>query len=133
MRKEHRKGCETELLAAFVLTKNGFNVSFPFGTQSRYDLVVEKDNVFYKVQVKTASWSKSGVNSYLQARLSSSNLGNKNKVYQENEVDFFFISDSNRSWLIPFKDVQDQTSVCLDSSNPNYKIRKKYNPNNWII
>ena len=42
---------EAKVIAAFV--EAGYSVSIPFGENHRYDLIVERDNVLSRVQVKT--------------------------------------------------------------------------------
>lgn len=103
------------------------------GTQSRCDFVVEKDNVFSKVQVKTATWSRAGPFKYLQVRLSSSNK-NLRKYYTKEDFDLLAVADGNRLWIAPFSQIEGKTSLCLESTNPNYSKYKKgkdYNPADW--
>lgn len=47
-------GDSGELLFAYHAVENGFTVLFPFGIKG-YDCVVEMDNKFTKVQIKTTS------------------------------------------------------------------------------
>jgi len=37
-------------------------------------------------------------------------------------------------WVAPMNEIETQTSVCLDSTNPKYKGQSKlYNPEEWRI
>lgn len=54
------KGDTGELLAAAEFTKRGWQVSFPYGENARYDMVAEKEGKMLRVQVKAAT-PKNGV------------------------------------------------------------------------
>jgi len=49
-----RKGEKSELAVASELMMMGYGVSFPFGHNHPYDLIVDKGGNLYTVQVKTA-------------------------------------------------------------------------------
>lgn len=111
----------------------GWSIFVPGYSQSRYDLLGEFENTYYKIQVKKASWSKSGPHKYLQTRL----IG-RNKVgrrYTKEEIDLFAVCEDvgKRIWIIPIEDVINLTSLCLDGSNTEYKSHKSYNPNTWLL
>ena len=46
------KGDIAELAVAKKLIENGWKVLFPYGENHRYDLVIEKNNKFVRIQVK---------------------------------------------------------------------------------
>ena len=54
------KGDIGELIVAQHLLEQGWHVAFPFGENLKYDLIVEKNNIFKRVQVK-AVIPKNGV------------------------------------------------------------------------
>jgi len=54
------KGDIGELAAAQEFLKRGWKVAFPYGENLKYDLIVEKDGVFKRVQVK-AVYPRNGV------------------------------------------------------------------------
>lgn len=54
MNNNPRQGEKSELAVASELINKGFGVSFPFGHDYQYDLIVDKDGRLYKIQVKTA-------------------------------------------------------------------------------
>lgn len=77
------KGAIAEMAVAAKLLKEGWNVLFPFGENSRYDLVGEKNGKFVKVQVKYVSPS----NGALKVNCKSSNNWSVDK-YTSKEIDF---------------------------------------------
>lgn len=127
-----RSGVSAELFVASKLSEQGYNILWPLITQSRYDLVIEKDGLFQKVQVKKATYSLTGTYRYLQARLSGKNK-QTNTPYQAKDVDLFAFTDMQSLWIAPFNEVGHLTSVCLHSSNPNYKPQTKYEASKWLL
>ena len=49
-----------EAIAVVEFTQQGFMVSKPLSNNARYDLIVDKDNKLYRVQVKTTQSIKDG-------------------------------------------------------------------------
>lgn len=128
----HQSGAAAELYVAARLAEIGYGVLWPFMTQSRYDLVIEEGDRFYKVQVKKASWSRSGNFKYLQARITGKNLLT-NTPYTVKDLDIFAFTDMDRIWLARFDEIEGMTSVCLGSTNPKYKPQTKYNAEAWLV
>jgi len=54
------KGDIGELIVAHNLLKKGWSVSMPYGENNRYDLIIEKDGLMKRVQVKACT-PKDGV------------------------------------------------------------------------
>jgi len=132
LNKNHSTGVKNELKAASYFAGKGFEVYWPMHTQSRCDFIIYKNEYFNKVQVKTATWSKTGEHLYLQCRLK-----NRNKygtVYLEGDFDWIVFIDGERMWATGWEEVEGLSSVCLDSTNPNYNPRDKdYNPADWLV
>lgn len=124
----HVSGAASELFVAYRLTELGYQVSRPFMTQSEYDLVVDHGNGFSSLQVKKATWSRTGKFRYLQSRVVS-----KDKRRYKVNVDFFAFTDNKRVWLVEAIDLEGMTSVCLDCDNPDYKPYTKYRAEDWLI
>lgn len=130
---QHQSGSAAELYVASRYIKMGYTVLWPLMTQTRYDFAVEKSGEFKRVQVKKATWSANPWHNYLQARISSRNKGSKPKYVEGEFEEYAFTDDDGRLWIIPFDVLKGLTSVCLDSSNPNYKsYSKQYNPKEWL-
>ncbi len=132
MNIQHTTGSAAELYVASKLVGRGYTVLWPLMTQSRYDLVIDDDGAFSRIQVKKATESKTGAHKYLQARLSSRNKNSKPR-YISGEFDFFAFTDMERIWIAPFDELEGYTSVCLGSSNPNYHPQTKYDADAWLL
>ena len=129
MNEQHHIGAKTELYAAYKLAEMGYTILFPQTTQSRYDIAIEKDGVFKRVQVKKATTSLAGSFNYTQCRLTTKS---SQTHYKQGDFDLYFITDFKTDWIIPFEEVEGFTSLCFGSDNPEYKSYKKYDPNRWV-
>ena len=98
--EDHITGLPEELLVAHEAIDAGWAVSFPFGGQARYDLILERGGVVLIVQVKTARSSDGN-----PLRQEIVGLGD----YEEHEVDFF-------AGVVDFSDVETEDPPCVDSS-----------------
>ena len=49
-------GVAAEFLAASILIEKGYEVFLPFDRRGKSDLLIFKDNIFSRVQVKRALW-----------------------------------------------------------------------------
>lgn len=133
MEARHTTGVANEFRAASYFSKNGYDIYWPLGAQSRCDFVTERGGVFKKIQIKTATWSKTGDRKYLQCRLKSRNkLG---KMYKDGDFDIIVFIDGNRFWITSWDVVKGLVSVCLDCDKEDYNPRmiKIYNPKDWYL
>lgn len=93
---------------------NEWNVCIPLTDSQAYDLIVEKDSVIKRVQVKT-TWSKTSYGIY-QVTLKTSG-GNKSrntvKTFDPSSVELLFVlTDDGDRYLIPC--TKDMPANCLN-------------------
>ena len=100
----------------------GYNVLLPFGDSQRYDLVIEKNGRFQKVQVKTVT-EKNGV-IQVDARVIGHNLGRFN-VYYPTEKDFDILAvvemKTQRAYAVPFDGKQRRVQLRVSQTKNNQK------------
>lgn len=101
-----QKGNLTELqcLAAFVAI--GCSVSIPYGDNSKYDFIADKDGQLLKIQVKTSSLKKNSQDAIcFSCRSTHVNCsGVKNIRYNENEIDYFATFWEGKCYVIPVQE-----------------------------
>jgi len=95
---------ESQVLAALI--RAGEQVLLPFGKNRRYDLVLDRDSVFHRVQVKTGRM-KDGSISFATStvtRKSRSYVARKGYV---GEIEYFgvYCPENNHVYLVPVGDV----------------------------
>ena len=96
---------EMECMAAFM--KLGYQVSIPFGEDSRYDFIADINNKLYRIQCKTCKEILNDEQQVVAINFktcrqsgSRSSIHNREK-YNENEIDFFATSYLNHCYLVP--------------------------------
>jgi len=113
------KGNISEAKALFEFQKFGIPVLMPWGDNERYDMVIELDKKFYRVQVKTANEENNGsIKGY--CRSSTNHTTNKNLSTYEDDVDYFVFYNQiyDKIALVPIGDTNGQKSISLRISAP---------------
>ena len=93
----------TELKCQIHCLKQGFIVSKPIIDNARYDLILDHNGKFYRVQVKTSRWmseEQEGIVFNAKSQYSTAN-GNKTTKYTSDEIDFFMTEFQGECYLIP--------------------------------
>ena len=82
------KGYLGQNLVEREFIKNGFNLFKPLLENGKVDLIVEKNNVYYRIQIKTIQEYKDS--KLIPVRKISHNMGEyKIKTYTKSDIDFF--------------------------------------------
>lgn len=82
------KGYIGQLLVELAFLKNGFNLFKPILENGKVDLIVEKDGIYKKIQIKTVQEQGSG--KLIPVRKLSHNMGEyKIKRYTKKDIDYF--------------------------------------------
>lgn len=117
-----QKGDIAEAFVTYLLKRHGFSVLIPWGEDNRYDLVVEKNGIFKRVQVKYVT-PKNGA---LEVALRSSN--NYNVIpYSRKDVDIIaaYSPEQNKAYFIPLNSMKNIRGCKLRLS-PTKNKQKKY-------
>ena len=102
--------------AIAYFTQQGYVVNIPLNDSQWYDLIVEKNNIFYSVQVKyTSQQNPSG--SYI-CSLETTSGTSREVLYtiKDKPLDLLFCTCANGdNYLIPVKEISNQTQITLNS------------------
>jgi hypothetical protein len=103
-RNTKKVGDISESAVITALIKCGYEVSIPFGENHRYDIIVDKDGVLSRIQIKSGRLRR-GVVDYA-ACSSHSHRGGPNSRSYQGEVDYFgvYCKDTDSVYLIPSAD-----------------------------
>ncbi len=111
-------------IAIAYYSANGYTVSIPLNDTQDYDLIVDKDNVLKKVQVKATS-CKTKYDKY-QVALKSCG-GTKGKTYKtviETNIDeLFIVTDTMNIFIIPIEVIKNKSTINLCEKYEKYKIQ----------
>lgn len=113
------KGTAVELKLQALLLKEGYNICVPVGSKA-YDLILELDNQFYKLQCKSGTVK----NGALCFKAYSSRPYNKKYKYSKKDIDFLvsYHEERNLFYIIPIEKVKtDIVRLRLEKSKNNNK------------
>lgn len=122
------KGSITQAAVLFRLLAKGWNVLTPMGDALRYDIAIERDGKFFRVQCKTArvlngcvNFNTCSINLYGGGR----ELGGKRQDYR-GQAEYFgvYCAEINKAYLVPVSDVG--KSTC------SLRIQRKEKPHKLI-
>lgn len=110
------KGNTTEMECMLEFMKLGYQVSIPFGEDSRYDFIADINDKLYKIQCKTSSEivENDVVVSikFKTVRQSGSKATNWTRTkYGENEIDYFATSYQGKCYLVPLKECSNEKTL----------------------
>jgi len=92
----------------------GYTVAIPLSDTAKYDLVVERDGTFQRVQCKYAGHERSPDIFSVPLYVSGGNrsAGNRRVKYQQEDFDILFALCANgRMYVIPFREAAGQTTI----------------------
>ena len=102
-----------EAHAIYEFTRLGIPVSKPVNNSMVYDLIIDVENVLYKIQVKTTSGFVPDTNTMVfdLTKLDVRSNMNIHYSYTQDEVDFFYLYciEENISMLLSVKDAPKTT------------------------
>lgn len=90
----------TELKCQTFLIERGFNVLLPIGNYLKYDLVIERDGNFYRIQCKHSTSLETGfkVRTKFDKRVDGKVIKAK---YSSNDVDYFMTEHKGKYYMFP--------------------------------
>lgn len=118
-------GLETELKCQYYLINKGFDILIPLGNYLKYDLVIVKNDKFYRIQVKHAHDKNNEKDSfYVNTKYDKRENGKVVKqAYQLGDVDYFLTEFNDIFYMFPvFGTVE--TRFWLKHSGPNLSTKK---------
>lgn len=115
-----QKGNLTELQCITACYELGYNVSIPYGENSRYDFVLDVDGKLLKVQVKTSRNKKAIKNPndaiVFTCRSSNTNAsGNTYHRYTKDQIDYFATYWNGKCYLVSVEECSVEKTLWFSS------------------
>ncbi len=100
------KGNLTELQCITAFYQLGYQVSIPYGENSRYDFIADVNGRLIRVQAKTSSVKRdtTGAISFATASTRVNSTQNITHHYTKDEIDYFATYWENQCYLIPVEE-----------------------------
>lgn len=104
--------------------KYDIDILFPFGDNAPYDMVICINNIFYKIQIKTAEFEFDNKMTFYINKTNPFKMSRF--TYKSNEVDYFALYCIETGWcgLISFEDANNQKNVSFHNAPANNQIKK---------
>ena len=108
------KGYLGALIVEQALVRNGFNIFKPVLENGKVDMIIEKNNLYLKIQIKTVATEKrNGTKNVPVRKLTHSKTTHKTHLYTSEEIDYFVGVDTDTKdvYMIPIAFSQNYSSA----------------------
>ena len=126
----------TELKCQLYLIEQGFNVLIPMGNYQKYDLVIEYNGKFIKIQIKHATGQDNGqsfvVKTKYNIRDTSKNQRVKTQKYTKQDCDYFMTEFDNQFYIFPNFDTLSTKFWLKETCSKNQKRAQDYLAKNLL-
>ena len=107
-------GLIVEQKCTTFLLEHGFTVLHPLGNFDKYDICIEKNGIFYRIQCKHANLMETGFK--LRTNIQSRN--GKRRGYTKEDCDFFMTEAYGKFYLFPVWSALEKKVWTVPSGNP---------------
>ena len=116
-------GLITELKCITYLLEQNFNVLLPQGNYTKYDLVIEKEGRFYRIQCKHASPDEHSFKVRTWYALRGSQV---KQTYTNKDCDYFMTEYNNQFYIFPIFGTTETKFWLEKKSYPNSKFAEDF-------
>ena len=105
----HQKGLSTELHCLQDFIELGFQCLTPFGDSCKYDIAVDINGKFIRIQCKTAHWSTDTMNEKVAFEINTNcQTTNTQKTirhkYNNEQIDYFYTYFNGQGYLVSIEE-----------------------------
>lgn len=121
-----QKGNLTELQCITACYELGYNVSIPYGENSRYDFILDLNGKLLRIQVKSSHLKKNlkNPNNAISFACRSSNTnasGNTYHRYTKEQIDYFATYWNGKCYLVPVNECSVEKTLWFNTPANNQK------------
>ena len=117
------KGNSALGIAIAYFSTNGYVVSIPLNDTQDYDLIVDKNNIMEKIQVKSTGCVTKYGNYQVALKSCGGTRGSTYKTVVETNIDKIFIVDQLKNmFFIPRNEIDNKSTINLCEKYNKYKV-----------
>ena len=117
------KGNTSLGIAIAYYASNAYTVSIPLNDTQDYDLVVDKDNILKKVQVKSTSCKTKYGNYQVALKSCGGTKGGTYKTVIETNIDeLFILTEDKGMYIIPIEEIKNKSTLNICEKYKKYKV-----------
>ncbi len=118
------KGNTSLGIAIAYYSSNGYTVSIPLNDTQDYDLVVDKDNVLKKVQVKSSACKTKHGNYQVALKSCGGTKGKTYKTVIETKIDeIFILTEDLRMYILPISEIKNKSTINMCNKYNKYRVK----------
>ena len=110
-------------IAIAYFSTNGYTVSIPLNDTQDYDLIIEKNYILQRVQVKATGCIGKGGNYQVALKSCGGTKGKTYKTIIDTNIELIFIlTERKEMYLIPKNDINNVSTLSLCDKYEKYKV-----------
>ncbi|MGN1310490.1 MAG: group I intron-associated PD-(D/E)XK endonuclease [Clostridia bacterium] len=118
------KGNTSLGIAIAYYTSNGYTVSIPLNDTQDYDLLVDKNNIIKKVQVKSTGCKTKYGNYQVALKSCGGTKGNTYKTVVETNIDeLFILTEDLRMYILPKEEIHNKSTLNICDKYVKYRVK----------
>ena len=111
-------------IAIAYYASNGYTVSIPLNDTQDYDLLVDKNNVIKRIQVKSTGCKTKYGNYQLALKSCGGTKGKTYKTIIETNIDdLFALTEDLKIYIIPKEEINNKTTLNLYDKYEKYRVK----------
>lgn len=118
------KGNTSLGIAIAYYSSNGYTVSIPLNDTQDYDLLVDKDNMVKKVQVKSTACKTKYGNYQVALKSCGGTKGTTYKIVIETKIDeLFILTEDLGIYIIPIGEINNKSTLNICDKYDKYRVK----------
>lgn len=118
------KGNTSLGIAIAYYASNGYTVSIPLNDTQDYDLIVDKNNLIKRVQVKSTGCKTKYGNYQVALKSCGGTKGNTYKTVIETNIDeLFILTEDLGMYILPAEEIHNKSSINICDKYEKYKVK----------
>lgn len=116
------KGNSSLGIAIAYYSSNGYTVSIPLNDTQDYDLIVDKDDILKKVQVKSSACKTKYGNYQVALKSCGGTKGKTYKTVVETKIDeVFILTEDLKIYIIPIEEISNKSTLNICDKYEQYR------------
>jgi len=118
------KGNTSLGIAIAYYTANGYTVSIPLNDTQDYDLIVDKDNMIKRVQVKSTGCKTKYGNYQVPLKSCGGTKGKTYKTVIDTNIDeLFIVTQDFEMYIVPIDKLKNKSTLNICSKYEKYRVK----------
>lgn len=118
------KGNTSLGIAIAYYASNGYTVSIPLNDTQDYDLIVDKNNLIKRVQVKSTGCKTKYGNYQVALKSCGGTKGSTYKTVMETSIDeLFILTEDLEMYILPLEEIHNKSSINICDKYEKYKVK----------